>query len=84
MVAGGGVDLVFSDVMMPGVMDGIDLAREVAVRYPRVPVVLTSGVIDAARAKLRTEPVTLLAKPFQMCDLAAAVNAATCGRRTAP
>ena len=83
LVAGGGVDLVFSDVMMPGTMDGVDLAREVAVRYPRVPVVLTSGVIDVARARLRAEPVTLLAKPFQLRDLAAAVNAATCGRRAA-
>jgi CheY-like chemotaxis protein len=35
-------DLVFSDIIMPG-MNGVDLARSVRERYPGLPVVLTSG-----------------------------------------
>ncbi len=36
-------DLVFSDVVMPGSMDGVGLAREIRKRRPDLPVVLTSG-----------------------------------------
>ena len=39
------VDLVFSDVMMPGTMDGVELARWLAARHPALPVVLTSGYV---------------------------------------
>jgi CheY-like chemotaxis protein len=38
------VDVVFSDVQMPGDLDGFGLARWLRGRYPDVPVVLTSGV----------------------------------------
>jgi CheY-like chemotaxis protein len=38
------IDLVFSDVQMPGVMDGHDLAEWIATNYPNVRVLLTSGV----------------------------------------
>ena len=37
------VDLVFSDVVMPGGMDGFDLAARVRARWPSVRVLLTSG-----------------------------------------
>lgn len=46
------VDLVFSDVTMPGQMDGIALAQWLHEHVPGVPVVLTSGVtssLDAAK-----------------------------------
>lgn len=36
------IDAVFSDVVMPG-MSGIELGREIRRRWPRLPVVLTSG-----------------------------------------
>ncbi len=45
------IDLVFSDVVMPGGMSGFDLARWVREHAPTVPVLLTSGFAeDVARA----------------------------------
>lgn len=41
--AGGEVDLVFTDIRMPGSLDGLALARELRRRYPSLPVILTSG-----------------------------------------
>ena len=37
------VAMIFADVRLRGVMDGVDLAWEVKLRWPRLPVVLTSG-----------------------------------------
>ncbi len=50
VVSGKHVDLVFSDVVLPGPADGSALARTLAERYPQIPVVLTTGyakVFDA-------------------------------------
>ncbi len=35
--------MIFADVRLRGVMDGTDLAREVKMRWPLLPVILTSG-----------------------------------------
>jgi CheY-like chemotaxis protein len=35
--------MIFADVRLRGVMDGIDLAREMKMRWPLLPVILTSG-----------------------------------------
>jgi two-component system, response regulator PdtaR len=43
IAAGGAVDLVFSDVHMPGSLDGLDLARLLRAQYPLLPIILTSG-----------------------------------------
>ena len=40
---GGQIDLVFSDVQMPGSMDGLELARRLRVEYPSLPVILSSA-----------------------------------------
>jgi len=37
------IDLVFSDINMPGAIDGIGLARWLSVNRPLLPVILTSG-----------------------------------------
>jgi signal transduction histidine kinase/CheY-like chemotaxis protein len=71
---GRAVDLVFSDVMMPGGMSGVDLAREVKRRRPGLPVLLTSGFAEAARAGAEAEGVSLLPKPYRLEDLAAAAR----------
>jgi DNA-binding NtrC family response regulator len=43
LIGGQEVAMIFADVRLGGVMDGIDLAREVKMRWPHLPVILTSG-----------------------------------------
>lgn len=75
--AGERFDLVFSDVIMPGGMTGVDLARVVAQRYPEIPVLLTSGYPrDAVKADV---PVHILPKPYQQQQLAEEIARAIAG-----
>ncbi|QIG98810.1 MULTISPECIES: MASE1 domain-containing protein [unclassified Bradyrhizobium] len=56
------IDLVFSDIVMPGTIDGVGLAREVRSRYPGLPIALTTGYSDAAKAAPAS--LRILRKPF--------------------
>jgi CheY-like chemotaxis protein len=56
------IDLVFSDIVMPGTIDGVGLAREIRSRYPNLPVALTTGYSDAAKAA--PPNLRILRKPF--------------------
>jgi PAS domain S-box-containing protein len=60
--AGTKIDLVFSDIVMPGTIDGVGLAREIRSRYPNLPVALTTGYSDAAKAA--PSNLRILRKPF--------------------
>lgn len=66
------VDLVFSDLVMPGDMTGYDLAAKIEVEFPHLKVLLTSGyasdVITGAMA--HDKPYDILHKPYHMADLA--------------
>jgi len=64
---GGKFDLVFSDIVMPGTIDGVGLAREIRTRYPHLPVVLTTGYSDAAQAA--PADLRILRKPFDTAAL---------------
>jgi PAS domain S-box-containing protein len=67
------IDIVFSDIMMPGGMSGIELARDIRRRQPRLPVVLTTG--DAgATARMNNAEFRLLLKPYSLEALADALN----------
>ena len=69
------VDFVFSDMVMPGGMNGMELAREVARRRPDLPILLTTGFSEAAEAAAH-EGLRLLLKPYRIEALAAALSAA--------
>jgi len=57
------VSLVFSDVVLPGHIDGLALGREIAEKYPLVPVVLTTGYAKV----FESEPeFPVLRKPYQL------------------
>ena len=55
-------DLVFSDIVMPGSIDGIGLANEIRVRYPGLPIVLSTGYTDSAQKV--PDGLHVLRKPF--------------------
>jgi signal transduction histidine kinase/integral membrane sensor domain MASE1/CheY-like chemotaxis protein len=61
------IGLVFTDIVMPGDMNGIALAQEIRRRFPSIPVVLTSGYSDAVNAADTQLP--LLRKPFDLQKL---------------
>jgi PAS domain S-box-containing protein len=73
---GKSVDLIFSDVVLPGGMDGIALTREVAKRFPKSKILLTSGFPgkQLADAKGLASTVRLLSKPYRKDDLARAMR----------
>jgi CheY-like chemotaxis protein len=62
------VDMIFADVRLPGVMDGVDLAWEVRQRWPRLPVVLTSGQ-PCERARDLPPGVAYVSKPWQPLNI---------------
>jgi len=68
------VDIVFSDVMMPGGMNGVELAREIRSRALGIPVLLTSGYAEAAQKSAAAEGVHVLAKPYRLEELATALR----------
>jgi signal transduction histidine kinase/CheY-like chemotaxis protein len=66
-------DLVFSDMVMPGDMDGLTLAKTIRARHPDLPVVLTTGYSEAA-ATATAERFKLLSKPYGIDALEAALS----------
>ena len=69
-----GIDLVFSDVRMPGEMDGIALAQWILKHWPGLPVMLTSGELSRVKAVeelSEAENFSALAKPYRYADVCA-------------
>ena len=66
------IDLLFSDVVMPGGVSGWELAQHAQKQFPRLKVLLTSGylletMMPKGRPNLR---FTILSKPYRKADLA--------------
>jgi PAS domain S-box-containing protein len=70
-------DVVFSDVVMPG-MSGVELGREIGQRYPSLPVVLTSGYSHVLAEEGR-HGFELLHKPYAVEDVSRVLRRATRG-----
>jgi PAS domain S-box-containing protein len=69
--SGRAVDLVFSDVMLPGDLDGVALAAEIQRRFPAIPIVLTSGYAKALGGR---HGLPILRKPYQLAALAQTIR----------
>jgi CheY-like chemotaxis protein len=65
-------DLLFSDIVMPGPMDGVDLARQAREHRPDLKVMLTSGYSDLKSARSSEESCVqwrILKKPYRRSEL---------------
>jgi PAS domain S-box-containing protein len=72
LAEGAKIDLVFTDIVMPGTIDGVGLANEVRSRYPHLPVILTTGYSDATQVV--SPDLQILHKPFDADALRSAIQ----------
>ena len=79
LIGGQDIAMIFADVRLSGVMDGIDLAREVKMRWPLLPVILTSG---HPRDRVGDLPlgVAYMPKPWQPLNVLIAAEQALASR----
>jgi PAS domain S-box-containing protein len=76
-IEGNDFDLVFSDIVMPGGIDGLGLARVIRERYPGLPVLLATGYSDAVQNVRADFPI--LRKPYRVDELSRALAGLTQG-----
>jgi PAS domain S-box-containing protein len=72
-----GIDVVFSDIVMPGQLDGLGLARMIKQMRPDMPILLATGYSDAAQNARSGFPI--LRKPYQVHELSRALSELTRG-----
>jgi signal transduction histidine kinase len=67
------IDIVLSDIMMPGGVSGLQLAREIRRRHPEMPILLTTGYVESATG-IGDGEFNLLLKPYSLEALAEALG----------
>src|ERR1700722_6105626 len=75
------IRLVFSDIVMPGAMNGVALARRVRRTYPHIAVLLTTGY--APQQVLLDDTLAVLRKPYRLTALSSALRDTLDRARTA-
>jgi two-component system NtrC family sensor kinase len=76
---GASFDLLFTDVMMPGEMNGIELAKTVRKSHPTLPIVLTTGYYNSVEG---IDGFPILKKPYDLEALAQTLKQALSGQPT--
>jgi CheY-like chemotaxis protein len=62
------ITVVFTDIQMPGTMDGLKLAAAIRGRWPPIKIVATSGVVDVRGVDL-PEGGRFLPKPYSSAEI---------------
>ncbi len=73
LLGGQKFDFVFSDIVMPGGLSGLELARRIRRHFPDLPVLLASGYSQAA-AEVAREGFAIIAKPYRADGLSDAIR----------
>jgi CheY-like chemotaxis protein len=66
---GADVDLLFTDVIMPGGMNGLQLIDKARVLRPQLPVLVTTGYMDELPERGPGDGLSILGKPYKQEDL---------------
>ena len=75
LIGGREVAMIFADVRLPGAMGGVDLAWEVKLRWPLLPMILTSGH-PLERIRELPPGVAYMPKPWQPLNVLIATEQA--------
>jgi DNA-binding NtrC family response regulator len=81
LIGGRDVAMIFADIRLPGVMDGVDLAWEVKLRWPLLPMILTSGH-PLERIRELPPGVAYMPKPWQPLDVLTTAEQASAPARS--
>ncbi|WP_380941131.1 histidine kinase famiy protein [Sphingomonas floccifaciens] len=65
--------LIFTDIVMPGGINGVELAKEVRRRFPAMPILLTTGYSDRA-LDAESQAFDLVRKPYRRAELAQRIS----------
>ena len=82
LLGGERFDLMLSDIVMPGGMNGIELARKVRQHFPWLPILLTTGFARPA-AEVQQAGFHLIAKPYNAASLLDAITKTRAAAATA-
>jgi CheY-like chemotaxis protein len=63
--------LIFTDIIMPGGITGLELAQKVRARFPELPILLTTGYSEEA---VKTHGFPVLQKPYELDSLVGALQ----------
>jgi PAS domain S-box-containing protein len=80
---GGAADLIFTDLSMPGSMDGLEFAAAIRMQFPHLPVILTTGHVGVLSGRTLPDGVSFVRKPHSRTGIAAAVRQALAGDQVA-
>ena len=75
LIGGREVAMIFADIRLPGAMDGVDLSWEVKLRWPLLPIILTSGH-PLERIRELPPGVAYMPKPWQPLNVLIATEQA--------
>ncbi|MBS4044873.1 MAG: response regulator [Alphaproteobacteria bacterium] len=78
------VDVVFSDVNLPGRLNGIGLVRWLRSQRPQIPVLLTSGAISMQDIPADLRDTELLLKPYDVDEVVRRIGPALAGAAASP
>jgi CheY-like chemotaxis protein len=70
------ITVVFTDIQMPGSMDGLKLAAAIRGRWPPIKIVATSGIVDVRKVDL-PEGGRFLPKPYSSAEIIGALRELT-------
>jgi two-component system, response regulator PdtaR len=77
------IEILLTDIMMPGSLDGVRLAHHVRHRWPPVKIIIVSGLIDTQPSELPFDTI-FIPKPYEHQTLWGAMSHLTQGGRPSP
>jgi CheY-like chemotaxis protein len=74
--SGSHFDVLFTDVRMPGSLDGLDVAMHIRRQYPTIPVLVASAFSKELRPRLGTlkPPIAFISKPYRLDKVVEELN----------